>query len=661
MSATTNQVNQDSRQINILNLRTDSRGSLVFSFRNNANRSFALTVLIQDTTSFNSGELESILDCLVIAQPCSIISSDLFDAFVSSLQAKFYHVSTPQYNVHTRFTYILPSSLHCSRPHSSKPHSVTAVYIRFFEQEIGIPLTTNDSNFYLIALETSFPNYGLSTTDCRLLTEVLTFLYPCTSLSPTRFFNMGLTWHKICGSVRYDRPSILQRPIRLTFTSLPTGEKLPSPPELLQAATATACSCPSCKTSFYSGCMSELQISYPHIPHYPRIRYTEKIRENRFGGLYRAVMEDEPCTITIFSERINSDFFFRVTFKALPITPSHPSVCRVLDSFQLPKPAIRLGCLEGSVLAHLVVGKNKAAVDNNQNVLKLLLLICEGISFLHTHGFVHHNLTLHNIILNQKSVPVIFGFELGYIETPDKAILFTESDSSTAFSSYLRISGSSSHELRFPIVNTESFDNRIDVACLGVIMWEMFTGKLLFREDEGKITEDYLRTLIFNKRDDLLSQIGHVHHKIRQAIKDSWCTDRKERPKISDLLVMLQKCKADTPNSSSGSEPSSSVSNSAQEDLAQSGATLTHTEGPSSTGQNSVPKSDALERMISRPPVFCKDRNGKKFDAYENYEKRYPKSSGSRKISLKPQKYLKWVDALRKINLFNGLAVNKSR
>lgn len=64
-------------------------------------------------------------------------------------------------------------------------------------------------------------------------------------------------------------------------------------------------------------------------------------------------------------------------------------------------------------------------------------------------------------------------------------------------------------------ISAQSYEDRIDVASFGIIMWEMFTGKILLQTDKGMITEERLRVIVFDKRDELLAQISHLHSTIR--------------------------------------------------------------------------------------------------------------------------------------------------
>lgn len=69
---------------------------------------------------------------------------------------------------------------------------------------------------------------------------------------------------------------------------------------------------------------------------------------------------------------------------------------------------------------------------------------------------------------------------------------------------------------------------------------------------------------------------------------------------------------------------------------------------------------ESEESLVSGQPLFLKDRNENTFDAFKNYERRYPKSSGSRIIIFVETRHLSWIDCQRKMNVIQSSSVGAS-
>lgn len=391
------------QQITSLTLHADTGGKLTFSFRNNATQSYALKILNMDFQSLNWIELDAMLDCFAIAAPGSDISNDLFDHFVCSLRAKFSRFYEPQYDVRTRFAAVLPGC-HYQCPHG--PHSLISFTIYLREDEVVARAQTSARYMYLVALRTALPQYGLSSADCRFLVYVLQTLHQGASMPPDYFLADALLLRETCGSVRFEHLGEGGTVLKLTFRADTDGRKEPPPQEVLDAALRAIG--PSSSLFRVSECPQS-----PQQSPYPLITYVKKLREDRNGEVYLAIRRHAACAVRVFSEEFDSQSFFSFTIKQLLIMPHHRNVCGVFDSFQVPKPAIPLESLEGEVSADLVARQTHVV---ERVILKLVLNIAEGLNFLHTYGFVHHNFSLYNVMLNEQFCPVIIGVEFGSTE-----------------------------------------------------------------------------------------------------------------------------------------------------------------------------------------------------------------------------------------------------
>lgn len=127
-----------------------------------------------------------------------------------------------------------------------------------------------------------------------------------------------------------------------------------------------------------------------------------------------------------------------------------------------------------------------ANVPDTKTLQKRMLLFCqilEAVQYAHEHGVVHRNLKPGNIMVNSEGQVKIMDFGLAVWD--DEHNLTGEGD----------CLGTPSYSAPEQIIDCKQTDERTDIYSLGVILFEMLTGRLPFEVENGDL-DDMLKRLL---------------------------------------------------------------------------------------------------------------------------------------------------------------------
>lgn len=208
----------------------------------------------------------------------------------------------------------------------------------------------------------------------------------------------------------------------------------------------------------------------------------EKIASGSFGTVYIAqnkINQEELVALKIFHQKFfslkNKIRFKKNFFSASKV--NHINCLKILDWYEKENDfgfVMELVALEnrnGGVSSFKSENQNLFETSKiatiEEKILKIIQ-VCNGLEALHSKGIVHKNLKPENILCTFDGIIKITDFDLIGIEN----FLLTEKGNS-----FLRTIGYASPEL---CQNLSQIDNRSDLYSLGVIFYELLTGKLPF-------------------------------------------------------------------------------------------------------------------------------------------------------------------------------------
>jgi serine/threonine-protein kinase len=208
--------------------------------------------------------------------------------------------------------------------------------------------------------------------------------------------------------------------------------------------------------------------------------FTEFIGAGGFGSVYKATKEGKTFAIKVFREEYILQEYKngrnnRIQ-KEIDIMKSvnHPYLIKYVDDFKgddlnVPSFFLVMEFAEGETLQKII--KNKS-LQNETHIVNIFKKILEGIKGLHQirgidedKGIIHRDLKPENIIINGDTVKIL---DYGISKVIDYTTL-------TSTGNFL---GSPLYSSPEQITDSKNIDKRSDLYTLGVIFYEMLTGKV---------------------------------------------------------------------------------------------------------------------------------------------------------------------------------------
>jgi serine/threonine protein kinase len=149
---------------------------------------------------------------------------------------------------------------------------------------------------------------------------------------------------------------------------------------------------------------------------------------------------------------------------------AHPNIVKVLDSDEEKGiPYLVMAYLPGGTLKQRMQGKPM----HWQKAAQLLLPICKALSYAHKEGIIHRDIKPSNILISESDEPMLTDFGIAKIISGDEP---TVDLTSTGV-------GIGTPEYMAPEQGAGQADERVDIYGLGVIYYQMVTGRLPYQAD----------------------------------------------------------------------------------------------------------------------------------------------------------------------------------
>jgi serine/threonine protein kinase/Tol biopolymer transport system component len=207
----------------------------------------------------------------------------------------------------------------------------------------------------------------------------------------------------------------------------------------------------------------------------------------------------------------------------------HNNICTVHDIDESPdgQMFIVMDCYEGETLKSRIA-KGKLRIEEAADIA---IQIAQGLSEAHTHGIVHRDVKPANVLVTKGGVAKIVDFGLAKLSGATKLTKTGSTPGTVAYMAPEQLQGS-------------AVDARADIFSLGVVLYEMLTGKTPFRGDH----EAALMYSIMNEEPEpLQTHIPDVSSELIHIVSRALEKDPANRYKtMDDVLIDLQRIKRDT-------------------------------------------------------------------------------------------------------------------
>jgi predicted Ser/Thr protein kinase len=189
---------------------------------------------------------------------------------------------------------------------------------------------------------------------------------------------------------------------------------------------------------------------------------------------------------------------------------SHPNVCRVYDIGQIDgMPYISMEYVDGEDLASLLLRIGRLPADK---AIETARKLCAGLAAAHDRGVIHRDLKPQNIMMNKRGDVVIMDFGLAAV-----AAHLTGPESRNGTPAYM-----SPEQLKGAEVTPRS-----DVYALGLVLYELFTGKRPF---EAKNVRQLLDLQESAQLTSMASIASDVDPSVEKVIRRCLDPDPSKRP-----------------------------------------------------------------------------------------------------------------------------------
>jgi serine/threonine protein kinase/dipeptidyl aminopeptidase/acylaminoacyl peptidase len=289
------------------------------------------------------------------------------------------------------------------------------------------------------------------------------------------------------------------------------------------------------------------------VSHY---RVIEKVGGGGMGVVYRA--EDlnlrREVALKFLPEEFTRDTAWVERFRQearAAAAINHPNICTVYEIGEHEgSPYIAMEHLNGETLKHRICGKPLPLAD----VLDWTIQITEGLSAAHAHGIIHRDLKPANLFITQQGFAKILDFGLAKLPraratsatgASDRTLTALQSDPATAVGTPLYMSPEQ--------VRGEDLDLRADLFSLGVVLYEMVTGRSPF---DGTNTASIMAAILRDRPEAPRSVNPDLPPDLESIITKLLEKDRHARYQTAaDVRVDLKRVRRETEFRASGILP----------------------------------------------------------------------------------------------------------
>jgi eukaryotic-like serine/threonine-protein kinase len=144
----------------------------------------------------------------------------------------------------------------------------------------------------------------------------------------------------------------------------------------------------------------------------------------------------------------------------------HPGVVKTIDGEERSRLYMVIEWVDGRLLRSILNEEKKLSIDR---ALKITLGICDALDYMHKHGIVHRDLKPENVMVDEQDQVKLIDFGIAMKEDA-RRLTFVNASSMLGTPDYI------SPEQ----VKGGRGDQRSDIYALGIMLYEMLTGRVPF-------------------------------------------------------------------------------------------------------------------------------------------------------------------------------------
>jgi eukaryotic-like serine/threonine-protein kinase len=296
------------------------------------------------------------------------------------------------------------------------------------------------------------------------------------------------------------------------------------------------------------------------VSHY---RVVEKLGGGGMGVVYRA--EDlklrREVALKVLPDQITRDRGAVERFEQearAAASINHPNICTIYEIGEHEgAPYIAMELLEGETLKHKLYNK-PLPLDT---LLDWAIQVADGLEASHAHGILHRDLKPANLFITKRGQAKILDFGLAKL-APQQ----TRAHAVSASTTMMTVQTDPGHSVGTPAymspeqARAESLDQRTDLFSLGVVLYQMATGRLPF---EGTSTAILMASILRDVQQDPIRLNPALPAELARIINKALEKDKDLRyQSAADLRADLKRLQRDTQSGISIAVPVSKGTNS---------------------------------------------------------------------------------------------------
>jgi serine/threonine protein kinase/tetratricopeptide (TPR) repeat protein len=284
------------------------------------------------------------------------------------------------------------------------------------------------------------------------------------------------------------------------------------------------------------------------ISHY---KILEKLGEGGMGVVYKAqdTKLDRIVALKFLPKHLLCDSEAKIRFEQEAKAASaldHPNIATIFEIDEAEGECfISMAYIEGKSLKKLIEEKTLSL----EEVLDITVQTCEGLAIAHERGIVHRDIKSDNIMVTSRGQVKIMDFGLAKLRGFPKVTKTGATVGTVAYMSPEQARG-------------EAVDHRADLWSLGVVIYEMITGKLPFR---GEYEHAVIYSILNEEPETITGLRSGLPKEFDVVVNKALAKSLDLRyQKVEDLLIDLRKARmviesAKEPASTKKPQPSIAV------------------------------------------------------------------------------------------------------